>query len=1220
MKSLSAARFAVMFLVAAATRSAMATPPSISGGSATLVMENCFPTNGAIDPGETVIVSFELFNSSAHTISNLVATMQTNGSVSGVSKPQTYGTLAPTSSVSRTFTFTASGDCGGFITNVLQISDSQTISGTVTFVLPLGVPVTSFTENFDRATAPALPAGWTTACSGAMTNWVTTTNIADTATNDAFVTDANGIGVGELVSPLILITSGSAELSFRNWYDLEIGSGTDAYDGGVLEIKIGTNSFADISAVGGVFITNGYNSVIDLYWGNPLVGRSAWSGSSGGYQTSIVKLPGLAAGQSVQFRWRCGTDFANDVAVQGWHIDSVTVNDRVCSTSVPMGIVLLATNPANGGAVSGGGAVPPGTNMVLSATPANGHWFFTSWNDGDTNATRTISVPASISTYTANFTQYIGALIFYVKTNGDDSADGLSWATAKQTIQAAVDLAISNDMVIVSNGAYATGSTKTPDGWQSRVGITNAITVQSVNGPANTFIVGQGPVGPNAVRCAYLADGGTLSGFTLTNGCTSGNYYKTDSGGGVFCNSARGVVSNCVLSGNSAYNGGGSCYGTLNNCTLSGNSAPNNGNGGGSCYSTLNNCVLSGNSAFGGDGWGGGSYYGTLNNCTLSENYGDDGGGSFCDTLNNCIVYFNNDAGRGTANYAASAFNYSCTTPVPGMAGNIASDPQFVDAANGDFHLKAVSPCIDAGSNSYATNMTTDLDGNPRIMNGTVDMGTYETLPIVTVMTNPATGGTVSGGGSYLPGTNVVLTATPNAFWLFTGWSDGSTNLTDTITMPATNITFTANFAMQMATVSVLTNPANGGTASGGGAYQVNSNVVLAAAPNLYWLFTSWSDGDTNATRTISVPSSNIAFTANFAQQHAMIIVQTNGARGGTVAGGGDCFAGSNAVITATPNRNWRFIGWNDGCQDCTRSVFVSVTGGTYTAFFQAIAPPDFENDGKADIAVFWPGGGAWNVLNSSGGSTNYQLGYSADLAVAADYDGDGKADFALFEPPTGNWFINLSSNGNFIVKNWGYYKSVPVPADYDGDGKADIAVYDPPTGNWYILQSSNSQMRAMQWGSSNAIPVPADYDGDGRADIATYVPASGMWSILQSSDGKLRRVQWGWSQALPVPADYDGDGKADIATYYPDLGMWNVLRSTDGSLMQQQWGFQPDVPVPADYDGDGQADISVYRPDNGMWYTINSGGSTTWKNWGWTEAAPVMPQVQINRHWFPSP
>ena len=128
------------------------------------------------------------------------------------------------------------------------------------------------------------------------------------------------------------------------------------------------------------------------------------------------------------------------------------------------------------------------------------------------------------------------------------------------------------------------------------------------------------------------------------------------------------------------------------------------------------------------------------------------------------------------------------------------------------------------------------------------------------------------------------------------------------------------------------------------------------------------------------------------------------------------------------------------------------------------------------------------------------------------------------------------------------------------------------------------------------------------------------MWSILQSSDGKLRRVQWGWSQALPVPADYDGDGKADIATYYPDLGMWNVLRSTDGSLMQQQWGFQPDVPVPADYDGDGQADISVYRPDNGMWYTINSGGSTTWKNWGWTEAAPVMPQVQINRHWFPSP
>jgi hypothetical protein len=101
------------------------------------------------------------------------------------------------------------------------------------------------------------------------------------------------------------------------------------------------------------------------------------------------------------------------------------------------------------------------------------------------------------------------------------------WSTAATNIQAAIDVGAAGDQVWVTNGLYAVGASLAPlSPLSNRVAITKALIVRSVNGPEATVIAGAASPGttngPQSIRCAWLADGAVLSGFTLTKGTTSG--------------------------------------------------------------------------------------------------------------------------------------------------------------------------------------------------------------------------------------------------------------------------------------------------------------------------------------------------------------------------------------------------------------------------------------------------------------------------------------------------------------------------------------------------------------------------------------------------------------------------------------------------------------------------------------------------------------------------
>jgi subtilisin-like proprotein convertase family protein len=148
----------------------------------------------------------------------------------------------------------------------------------------------------------------------------------------------------------------------------------------------------------------------------------------------------------------------------------------------------------------------------------------------------------------------------------------------------------------------------------------------------------------------------------------------------------------------------------------------------------------------------------------------------------------------------------------------------------------------------------------------------------------------------------------------------------------------------------------------------------------------------------------------------------------------------------------------------------------------------------------------------------------------APDYDGDGRADVAVYRPTTGDWFISQSGvSGALLPVPWGAPSSfgvgdIPVPADYDGDGITDVAVYRQATGDWFIRRSFDLTLLQVAFGAPSALgladtPVPADYDGDGQADIAIYRAGTGQWILRSSAGLGVTVTSWGSPEAGDTPA-----------------------------------------------------------------------------------------------------
>ncbi len=133
-----------------------------------------------------------------------------------------------------------------------------------------------------------------------------------------FVSDEAVVKDQRLETAAAIAVGPGARLSFWHRYDTE-----SSWDGGVLEYSTdGGGTWLDIlDGNPGRFLAGGYVSNLNSS-ANPVGGRAAWHGSSGGFVPVEVDLSDFN-GQNILLRWRMGCD--TSVAATGWWVDDVRV-------------------------------------------------------------------------------------------------------------------------------------------------------------------------------------------------------------------------------------------------------------------------------------------------------------------------------------------------------------------------------------------------------------------------------------------------------------------------------------------------------------------------------------------------------------------------------------------------------------------------------------------------------------------------------------------------------------------------------------------------------------------------------------------------------------------------------------------------------------------------------------------------------------------------------
>lgn len=355
----------------------------------------------------------------------------------------------------------------------------------------------------------------------------------------------------------------------------------------------------------------------------------------------------------------------------------------------------------------------------------------------------------------------------------------------------------------------------------------------------------------------------------------------------------------------------------------------------------------------------------------------------------------------------------------------------------------------------------------------------------ITTESDPVEGGTVSGGGTYDYGTNIMLKAVANEYYTFLCWSDGIVSNPRNVTVTG-NAHYKALFHLNgtpQYTVTVTANNPTLGTVSGSGTYPQNATIEISATPNAGARFISWDDGNTENPRSVTV-TQNMQFMAIFTEIETYTIsVRSENPLLGTTYGSGTYFYNQVINIGATPNTGYYFSGWQDGDMNNPRTIVVTgdaeyvasfsqnpVETYTVTVYYDenqgfVIGAGTYVAGSTASIAAI-PADGYTFVKWSDDTTDNpKEVIVDHDIILAAFFNGvgveeNGLGNVSLYPNPANDKIRIEGLEGMHEVQIYNAFGLLVKTLSISGDDEVNIAGL---SAGLYIIRIDGHSMRFMK-------------------------------------------------------------------------------------------------------------------------------------------------------------